>query len=169
MKRWLTPLASSLHRPRWLVLLAAVCVAAAVGGYFLWNWRETDDLRRQALAAMTDRDFERAKVLLQTYAAARPNDGEARFLLAPAYRQARVEDFDQAEQNLYEARHLGYTGDDVALEAALLEVQKTGSSVAGGDSLQHYLDAGGTTETLALEALPGAASVKFAWARPAAG
>ncbi|HVS40356.1 MAG TPA: tetratricopeptide repeat protein [Gemmataceae bacterium] len=153
MKAWSMRLAATLRRPLWLVVLLVFCAAAAVGGWFLWNWRKTDDLRRQALAAMADRDFETAKGHLQAYLAARPKDGEARFLLARAFRQARTEDFDQAGDNLYEARRLGYSGDDAALEAVLLDIQEHGPSAERMTLLQPCLEGGGAGEALGLEAM----------------
>ncbi|HVS35461.1 MAG TPA: tetratricopeptide repeat protein [Gemmataceae bacterium] len=142
-----------LWRPVWLVALLGVCLAAAGGGWYAWSVRQTDDLRRQAAAALDDRDFDTAQARLQAYVAARPKDGEARFLLAQAQRRARVEQLDQASDDLYQARHLGYAGDDVDLEAALLDVQENGPSPERMVVLQRYLDGGGSGEALALEAL----------------
>ncbi|HVS35463.1 MAG TPA: tetratricopeptide repeat protein [Gemmataceae bacterium] len=153
MKTWLTPLAAALRRPRWMIVLAGLCLAAAWGGWCIWKVWQIDDLRRQALAAMDDRDFETAQARLKAYAAARSKDGEARFLLAQAHRRARVELLDQAHDDLYQARHLGYTGEDVDLESALLDVQENGPSPQRAAVLQRCLDGGGSKEALALEAL----------------
>ncbi|HVS39814.1 MAG TPA: tetratricopeptide repeat protein [Gemmataceae bacterium] len=146
-------LAAPILRPRWLALFLVLCGGAAVGGYFWWTWRATENLVPQAQAAAADRDFDRAKALLQAYLAARPGDGKAHFLLAQVCRRARAEDFEQAYQELYQARHFGYSGADVELESALLTIQEKGPSGLPPKALQECLDSHGPEEALALEAL----------------
>jgi len=144
---------AALRRPRVLAVLAGLCAVAAAGGYYFWGRQEAEAHRLQARQAMADDDFEGAKAQLNAYLAARPNDGEAHFLLARACRRARVEDFGQARRELEEARRRGVSGTDAALEAEMLDVQETGLTGDREATLRDYLSSGGPGGGLAPEAL----------------
>ncbi len=138
---------------RVLVVLAGLCAAAAAGGYYFWGRQEAETHRFHAQQAMADDDFEGAKAQLNAYLAARPEDGEAHFLLARACRRARVEDFGQARRQLEEARRRGVSGTEAALEAEMLDVQENGLTNDRETTLRDYLSSGQPGGGLVLEAL----------------
>jgi tetratricopeptide (TPR) repeat protein len=118
-----------------------------------WRQGEAGRHLRQARQALADCDFERARSHLNDYLAGRPDDAEGQFLLAQVGRRAREEDYPQARQHLEAARRLGWSRLDTALEGVMLDFQEHGAAGDSEAALRRYLESGGQSERLVLEAL----------------
>ncbi len=141
------------RHPRVLVVLV---VLVLLGGFGYWAARAhflADQQREQARLAIDDGDWETAKAHLTSYLSLRPQDGEAHFLLARVYRRARVEDFAQARHHLEEARRLGWSRQEAALEGLMLTFQEHGASRDAEQPLAEHVRSPGVDDALVYEAL----------------
>ncbi|HEY7156166.1 MAG TPA: tetratricopeptide repeat protein [Gemmataceae bacterium] len=138
---------------RLLVLLAVLSVTGGFGFWIAHHHFSTIDHREQARQAIERYDFDAAKEHLNASLAARSEDGEAHFLLARVYRRGRIEDFAQAHHHLDDARRLGWSQLETALEGLMLAFQEQGTSKETEKTLTGYTVAGESSAPLVFEAL----------------
>jgi tetratricopeptide (TPR) repeat protein len=118
--KWLL---ACLRRGR-LILLLLVLAALAAGGYAAWRWWGTAQLLSQGEAALAGREYTKAHEQLARYLSLRPNDVRAHLLAARTAR--RLKKYDEAEEHLRRCRQDKGVSEAVALEYALIEVQRGG-------------------------------------------
>jgi tetratricopeptide (TPR) repeat protein len=107
-----------------LLLLLLILAALAAGGYATWRWRWTAQLLSQGEEALAGREYTKAHEQLARYLSLRPSDTRAHLLAARVAR--RLKQYDEAEEHLRRCRQDGGVREAVAVEHALLEVQRGG-------------------------------------------
>src|SRR5687768_4014494 len=141
------------RHPVWTVIAVAACLLLAGGAYLLVQQARARDHWRQADQAVADHEFDQAQAHLAAYLEQRPDAAEAHFRLARVCRRARRENFDRAAHHLAEARRLGWSEEELAIEGRLLEFQKRGTPEAGEKIVLGLLESPAIERRLVLETL----------------
>src|SRR5262249_16371727 len=106
------------------ILLVLVLAGLAAGGYTAWSWWSSAQLLSQGERALAQREYTKAHDLFARYLNRRPGDTRAQPLAGRAAR--RLKQYDEAEDHLRRCRQDKGLGEAVAVEYALLDVQRGG-------------------------------------------
>src|SRR5262245_38336536 len=114
--------ASPVRRRRHLVIAGVLVAAAAAGlaAYFQWERRRADRFLADAERAISAREYQRAREVLDRYLSERPHDARARLLAARTARETRA--YRDAREHLNRCRGDGGDPEAIDVEESLLDV-----------------------------------------------
>lgn len=110
-----------LYRHKGKLSLLVLAALAAVG-WAAWSRWTTTQLLRQGEAALAARNYGAARDSLERYLSARPADARARLLAARCARRAHS--YYEAREHLDRCRTDGGDAEAIAIEGALIDVQR---------------------------------------------
>jgi len=117
-------------RRRWLRWVLPALLIAGGGGYAAWRVLWADARLRDAHAALDRHDYPKARAQCEAYLQVWPASAEAHLLAARCARHLGA--FDAADQHLADASRSHGDASALALEGALLDVQRGQGSAAEG-------------------------------------
>jgi tetratricopeptide (TPR) repeat protein len=112
----------TFFRPRRLLALLIITAVLTTCGYLGWERWATGELLTRGEQELAGHEYVKAREDLARYLAARPSDPHARLLAARAAR--RLREYDEALQHLRCCRRDGGDPEPIAVEAALIDVQR---------------------------------------------